>query len=365
MEQHSSTTANETHGFNSTTFQESNSLHQMTIHYIERVFSGIVILIIILLGCVGNALIIISVIMSRKLRTSTNIFVVSLSTADIMTSLALSAFLLPRFHSSGWPLPNHEWLCSGSAFIVFTCNGASLYNLAAIAVNRLLLIIRPTLYKKVYTPLHSTLMVITIWFIPMSICLFLPLAGIGGFGFDSTDFTCSDQDDHPKAGVFNMAQIVSVFPIPLILITVSYTWIGCHVKAHFKRQLQNELDNFAERTHEQQSHHQRTGRQENIKREQLEITKNLFTVVCIFFICYLPYFIISVIPGWTHAVYYLKLLVLANSSLNPIVYSYKHPHFKDVIGKLLHCRYADIPEPSHILQSIRQRSAVIEPSRSN
>ncbi len=344
--------------------QNTSHHHDLTIHYAERVFSGIVILIIIFVGCVGNSLIISSVILSRKLRTSTNVFVVSLSTADIMTSLALTVFLLPRFHKSGWPLPNHKWLCGASAFVVFTCTGVSLYNLSAIAVNRLLLIIKPNLYKKVYTPLNMILMLTLIWFIPISVCLFLPLADIGGFGFDSTDYTCSDQDDHPKADIFNMAQIISVFPIPLLLIILSYSWIGCHIKAHFKRQLQNELSNFAGRQADQDHRQVTTGRRENIKREQLEITKNLFTCVCIFFICYLPYFVASVIPGSTHAVYNLQLLVLANSCLNPVAYSQKHPHFKDVINKLVHCRYSEIPEPSDMLQSIRRRTAVIEPSAS-
>ena len=336
-----------------------------SISYAERIFSGTMILLIVLLGCFGNCLIIGAVILSRKLRTSTNVFVVSLSIADIMTSSALSVFLLPRFHRRGWPLPHHEWLCSGSAFIVFSCSGVSLYNLAAIAVNRLLLIIRPVIYKKVYTPSKVILMLITIWAIPVSVCLILPLVGIGGFGFDSTDFTCSDLDDHPKADLFNMAQTVSVFPLPLLIIISSYSLIGLHVKAHFKRQLQNDLDNFrghSENNRQVQQHH--TGRQENIRREQLEITKNLFTVVCLFFICYLPYFIASVIPGSTHAVFYLKLFVLTNTCLNPIVYSYKHPHFNEIISKILTCRHADIPEPSDILQSFRRRTVAIEPAQS-
>ena len=331
----------------------------ISIHYAERVLSGIVTLIIVLLGCFGNSLIIGAVVLSKKLRTSTNVFVVSLSIADIMTSLALTMFLLPQFHSLGWPLPEHEWLCSGSAFIVFSCSGVSLYNLAAIAVNRLLLIIRPVIYKRVYTPSKVVLMLIIIWVIPVSVCLILPVVGIGGFGFDSTDFSCSDLDDHPKADLFNMAQAVSVFPLPLLIIISSYSLIGLHVKAHFKRQLQNDLDNF--RGHSENGRHH-TGRQENIRREQLEITKNLFTVVCLFFICYLPFFIAIVIPGSTHAVFYLKLLVLTNSCLNPFVYSYKHPHFNEIIGKIITCRHADIPEPSEILLGFRRRTAAIEPA---
>ena len=41
----------------------------------------------------------------------------------------------------------------------------------------------------------------------------------------------------------------------------------------------------------------------------------------------------------------LCLLPLANSALNFVIYARKHPEFKEVLGCMMGCSYADIPQP--------------------
>ena len=87
-----------------------------------------------------------------------------------------------------------------------------------------------------------------------------------------------------------------------------------------------------------------------ISRQQIEITKNLFIVVCAFFACFFPYFVLNPILGSSHAIYYIRLLPLANSAINFVIYARKHPDFKAVLGCMMYCSYADIPQPSRLLK---------------
>ena len=90
-------------------------------------------------------------------------------------------------------------------------------------------------------------------------------------------------------------------------------------------------------------------KRETISRQQIKITKNLFIVVCAFFACFVPYFVLNPVLGSSHAIYYIRLLPLVNSAINFVIYARKHPEFKVVLGCMMRCSYADIPQPSRLL----------------
>ena len=209
--------------------------------YGERIFVAICWLLIAIFGSVGNSMVIVAVILSRKLRTVTNVFIVSLALADLFTSLFLTWSVVALLGPNGWPLPNVEWLCVAGGFMMFACTGTSLYNLAAIAINRLLLITLPfETYRKIYQKMNAAIIVAIVWFIPTSVCIALPLAGIGGFGCDQQHSTCSDLDQHPKGETFHLAQTITFYPIPLITIIVCYSLVFRHIKRHFMQQKENQ-----------------------------------------------------------------------------------------------------------------------------
>ena len=73
--------------------------------YGERVFGAIIVIIVSVVGIFGNSMIILSVIISKKLRTSTNAFVVNLGVADLLTCLFLPWFAVALLGQNGWALP--------------------------------------------------------------------------------------------------------------------------------------------------------------------------------------------------------------------------------------------------------------------
>ena len=318
----------------------------------ENVFVAVVKLFICFIGTVGNVAVILAVLFSRKLQNTTNVFVTSLSIADLLVSMFLVWLAVARLSDDGWPFPNAYLLCQASAFLVFICIGVSVYNMAAIAVNRLMLITRPYLYTKIYRPGYIAIMVAFTWVIPFSFGIALPLNDIGGFGYDPRDHTCSDLDAHPRAETMALVQTLVGLPVPLIVITISYTAQYFHVRRHFNRQLIHQNEMVQQNTGQMKETYQR--RQAVIMRQQLDITKNLFVVTLAFVISIAPFFLFNIVPQTGGISYrinlYLSLPFLCHVAVNPIIYGIRHPQFKPVLRLMFMCRFRDIPAPSYLLQ---------------
>ena len=330
---------------------------QVPILFGEHVFVATMQFIICFLGSVGNLYVILAVLFSKKLQTTTNVFVFSLSCADLLYSAHLFWLAGSRLSPSGWPWPNAYWLCKTAAYLVFTCFGVSVYNLTAISVNRLILIKYPNDYRKIYTPCSVAVMVATCWVIPLAVGAIFPLVGIGGFGYDSQDHTCSDLDDLPTAKTFSLIHTLVGLPIPLIILTYSYARIYFHVRRHFGRQRRHQKDIIMSQDEcgmaVCKSSFQKC--QMELNRQQWEITKNLFTVFIIFVIIIMPFFLFNLFPQEGPITYrinlYLSVLFLMNSAINPFLYAAKHPHFKIVLRLMLKCRCSQIPEPTDFLKT--------------
>ena len=310
-----------------------------------------------------------------------------------------------------WPLPKAEWLCSVTGFMIFICTGTSIYNLAAINVNRLILITEPHVYRRIFTSWKLGLLVALPWVFICSITTIFILNGIWSFGYDKSDLSCGDIDSHKHADTFTLAQTLVALPLPFITIVVSYVWIYVYLKKHFHKQketlavsanFRSELIQILHKntevrvstgqnmTSEEGTLHKSsyssdkpfqtlsfneqnkastgevkklgskpadetlavssTRKRETISRQQIKITKNLFIVVCAFFACFVTYFILNPALGSSHAIYYIRVLPIANSTINFVIYARKHPDFKVVLGCMMRCSYADIPEPSKLLK---------------
>ena len=143
------------------------------------------------MGLVGNSLVISSVILFKKLRTITNAFIVNLSVARFWTSLSYPWFCVALLSQDGWPLES-EVPCIIAAVQFYTGLGASLYTLASIALNRVLLITQSMeTYRRWYSSYKVTVMIAATWAIPCVVSFFPPILGIGEFGYDPQDNTCT------------------------------------------------------------------------------------------------------------------------------------------------------------------------------
>ena len=364
-------------------FNSTTNLHVLDVFYWERLFVCVFIGLSAIVGMIGNSMIILAVSFSRTLQTPTNAFVTNLSVADLLTSFFVVWSLVSLLNVDGWPFPQSYWLCQATGFMIIACVGASTYNLGLIALNRLILIVRPNLYKKIFSSWKLVFLVAIPWIVPGGSEIVVLATGNGAVGFD-TDGTCSDIESHERSEVFINGQIAIGFPLPLAAILFSYVWIYIYLKRHFHTQKQlirndpepcktstlstqtssseilNDEDINRSSTSDVQLHacHQKvipnTRRRERISHQQIQITKNLFVIVCAFIACYTPYCIVSPFAEESdlafHIKFYFQIPIYLNSAINVFIYARKHPDFKIVIGHMLRLSFADITKPLKFLK---------------
>ncbi|XP_071484304.1 melatonin receptor type 1A-like [Diadema antillarum] len=367
----------------------------------QRIFVAILFIIASIVGIVGNSVVIAAVIVSRRLRTITNVFVVNLAVADLLTSAAVPWNAVALLSPSGWPL--QPWVCSVAGGIMYLCIAASLYSLASVALNRFILVTKDfKTYRRTFTTVNLVLWVGLIWVVSFVFMLFLPIIDIGALGYNRKYHSCGQTSDHPKEDTYQLLQAFGIFLIPLTIICYCYGRLFCFVRRHAKvmsahlsvtqETTQSDLSNEtgdhskaaaaeSEKVHLSSASDCQNGsshangvppvvqtnnnnsiispsslvfkkRGASVNKRQLQITQNMFIVVCAFFVCLAPFTVCLFYEDSDPFVPYACAIVLCNSCINPFIYATKHPVFKTVMKAVVTCRLRNVPEPTRVIRRL-------------
>ena len=138
------------------------------------------IISLVILGAVnvlvlfGNCLVVLAVFLDSKLRTVTNLFIVSLAMADLSVGLAVLPFSASLEVLDMW-IFGEIWCSIWLAVDVWMCT-ASILNLCAISLDRYLAVTRPVSYPSIMTPFRAKVLLAIVWLLSFLIC-FPPLVG--------------------------------------------------------------------------------------------------------------------------------------------------------------------------------------------
>lgn len=138
------------------------------------------IISLVILGAVnvlvlfGNCLVVLAVFLDSKLRTVTNLFIVSLAMADLSVGLAVLPFSASLEVLDMW-IFGEIWCSIWLAVDVWMCT-ASILNLCAISLDRYLAVTRPVSYPSIMTPARAKILLAVVWLLSFVIC-FPPLVG--------------------------------------------------------------------------------------------------------------------------------------------------------------------------------------------
>lgn len=122
----------------------------------------------------GNSLVVAAVITTRKLRTVTNIFIVSLACADLLLGFAVLPFSISVEVLDIW-LWGVAWCNVWLAVDVWLCT-ASIISLCAISLDRYIAVTRPIRYPSIMSAFRGKVLVSCVWVLSFVICL-PPLVG--------------------------------------------------------------------------------------------------------------------------------------------------------------------------------------------
>ena len=133
---------------------------------------GTFLFLIVLLTIVGNVLVVVAVIMNKKLRSVSNLFIVSLSLADLLvgTIVMIPAALVEIFQE--WILA--ETFCSIWAGFDVMLSSASILNVCLISLDRYIAIMSPLRYRVLVTYKRALGMLAVAWGISV-LASFIPL----------------------------------------------------------------------------------------------------------------------------------------------------------------------------------------------
>ncbi|XP_003731731.1 orexin receptor type 2-like [Strongylocentrotus purpuratus] len=295
------------------------------------------------IGLFGNALVIVAVVVAKKLRTITNILVINLAVTDLVTCLCfpfLSAGLLNQTGS----YPMHDMICASIAGVINTCLGCSTLTLLAIAFVRWYVITRSVRgHQGIHAPKKVVTLVVLIWIQSVASLILLLVLGIGTLEYSTFNRLCDFKGTN-LIGMYLIVLIGIAMAIVLMFTLVFYLLILRHVLRH-RKQIRNKFptaeDIRAGATLNHETHASSTSPESRptkikaINKMEVEVTQNLFVVAGVLVICILPQSIIFMIPGDDALRIYSSMIMLANSVVNPIVYGFKHPIFKEVFKSLL------------------------------
>ena len=184
------------------------------------ILDTVVLSIAILFGIFGNLLTVVTVSLSKQIRTVPNVYVSSLSVAN----LALSGIVTPYFVGTLWSKEDGKGIvqgCAPMAYVTLVLLTITLYNHAAISINRYIMV---TKSKKVYMNRYKSWKVcvslILIWLIP-SFLFTVPFFGFGTYGYDTHREMCMfKQENYHQKTFWYIFATDFAGPILIFLITM-------------------------------------------------------------------------------------------------------------------------------------------------
>ena len=345
-------------------------------NYSQYIIASFLILMTVT-GIVGNGLTIFSVFLSTKLQTKTNVFLVNLACCDLITCffapLQVVALLTPYEPSVPESVP------AVYGMFVITPIFISILTLTMIAIIRCVKITRSeNIYKKLFTKLKITLIIIGIWVLVGAICVSsYSINESLWFIYDSKIKMYKPELSNSPGNVLSVV-ILATDTIYLVVcisvILTCYIKIALHVKAHTRRiaaaielnpldQVQQQANRDAPASsHQAAENRELPMRQVNQQRQvmanrfrahEVTITKNLLVVTIVFLICFLPF---PFLVNSTNAISYIVgiCLCFSNSAMNPLIYAFKHKDFQKVFRCIVTGSLRKIPFPSRPLRAMLQ-----------
>ena len=290
-----------------------------------KVISAIAMALLIVTALAGNILLCTAFFFYRRLRKTTNYFIISLAVSDLLVA-SISMPMWLSYDVTGWMnLPdwiNFKKLWQFWSWFDILSGVSSITNLTAISIDRFFSIMAPLLHRTRMTSSVAMFMIIVAWIYGIVLAS-LFLVGLP---------------------YYSVIVATAGFFLPLSVIVVAYITIYLKVKHGFL------------------SKH--TVRDWNLER-------TLLIVICVFVICWMPFFIFTLLyhhcekcdfsdqNKLQHLVSFIKWMHYLNSCCNPFIYGVFNTNFKLAFKSLLRqcCRSSTFDgELTNMSSEVRESS---------
>ncbi|XP_007507350.1 melatonin-related receptor isoform X2 [Monodelphis domestica] len=184
-------------------------------------FLSLLLSFTIVMDLVGNSFVIAAVTKNERLRNLGNIFVISLSVADMLVAVYPYPMTLIAILNNGWTMGKLH--CQLSGLITSISAVSSVFNIMVIALNRYCYICHSLLYEKIFTGRNSILILIVTWL--MTMLALIPNYYVTTVQYNPQVYTCSFV--YTSSAIYAFGVMALHFLIPLTVVAFCYLriWI--------------------------------------------------------------------------------------------------------------------------------------------
>ncbi|XP_076144182.1 galanin receptor type 1b [Alosa pseudoharengus] len=295
---------------------------------------------IFLLGIFGNTLVIIVIgrVKSRRSRSTTNIFILNLSIADLTFLL-----ICVPFQATIYSLP--EWifgafLCKCVHYFVTVSMLVSIFTLVAMSIDRYIAVVHSKKSPCIRNRKNALVGVCVIWL--LSFIFAIPVAQhqilTGHPEAPNSSFCWEIWTEIVAKQTYKVTILVIGYLLPLCLITCCYTKVLYH--------LHKKMKNMTKKS----------------ERSKRKTAQTVLLVVAAFLICWMPHHIIAM---WVEfgsfplndASFAFRIishcLAYGNSCVNPILYAFLSENFRKACQQVFTCYLFYPPPPVEKVVRIR------------
>ncbi|MFT7811047.1 melatonin receptor type 1C-like [Arapaima gigas] len=278
-----------------------------------------VLIFTIVVDILGNLLVILSVFRNKKLRNAGNIFVVSLSVADIVVAVYPYPLALMAIFHNDWTMGDMH--CQVSGFIMGLSVIGSIFNITAIAINRYCYICHSLQYDKLYSMKNTCCYLGLTWF--LTALATVPNFFVGSLQYDPRVYSCTFAQT--VSSYYTISVVVIHFLVPLLVVSFCYLRIWVLVI--------------------QVKHRVKPDTKQKIKPSDLRNFLTMFVVFVLFAVCWGPLNFIGLavaidpervaphVPEWLFVTSYF--MAYFNSCLNAVIYGLLNQNFRKEYKRIL------------------------------
>ena len=271
--------------------------------------------VFVLLGILGNGLVIYVIAYRRKLRTVTNLLLANLAVADVAFLFVCGSFTVVHYAFDIFPLGDVP--CQIIQYLLFTTCYVSVYTLAAVSAVRFIVVVHGSDHPLVRSKVYVKLLIIGIWL--LFLVANVPVTAIHHLEFDPrTNRTECIIDGIDEGRKLFLLTFLLAYAFPLIVIIAFYLAVVRHLR--------------------------KTGN--CVTQHVGHVTKVTAIVVLVFAICWIPlhvHLLVGYYGDLPHGIAYGSLLlvwhvlVFVNSMINPIIYNIFSKDFRREFVVTLSC----------------------------
>ncbi|XP_077997312.1 melatonin receptor type 1A-like [Glandiceps talaboti] len=274
-------------------------------------FTGSLEVILIVLTLAGNLLFVFAFLVTKRLRTTGNLYLVNLSFTGIFAAIFAGAFTSDSFIRRGWR-HGHDY-CVFHNITHPALLSASCWLTCTVAINRYIYIVHNKYYSKLTTKFMITLSILFAWGFPLSCS-----------SYHVTKTSTYIRQAFRCRSVGSLFTFIVEMYLPCLVALIAYTLIFVYVRKSKLRV---------------QSH---TGMQ-GPSRQEIQMLKVLSFVLMLVCIGYLPYVILInvyhfIYPGIRpppNALIILYPCVHLGGAINPLLYAWSNRNVRDSYIEIL------------------------------